>query len=363
MKPLSLPRLFLAGLAAMAATLGAMVALPHSAYIRWQSTQTEAYARLGWIYERIHADPTPIDIAFIGTSHTMNGINGPLLQQTLAAHGRCLKVANLAIPQYGRNLHWAIAQELFAARRPRLLVLEIMENESRKAHPLFYRVASTQDLVTAPVIGNQNYLADLIRLPWRQTVLAAQSLAPAEFGLKPRWTPALYDGSDVDNTTVINVNAQTLTPPRTRTLPPNQLQRQAAAKMAEKNLHMLPRRFAAQEYALPNHYVGDILAMANKAGTPVLLLYLPGYGRPAQPFDMRLYGGKPMLTVNDLLAKTGNWYDVEHLNATGAAQVSQAVAAAIAPRFSPTGPRPCSNGLAPTRALAPFRHVGQAGAD
>ena len=45
---------------------GAMAALPHRTAVRWQSTQTEAYARLGWVYQRIHDDPTPIDIAFIG---------------------------------------------------------------------------------------------------------------------------------------------------------------------------------------------------------------------------------------------------------------------------------------------------------
>ena len=362
MKPLSLPRLFLAGLGAMMATLGAMVALPHDPYIRWQSTQTEAYARLGWAYERIHYDPTPIDVAFIGTSHTMNGINGPLIHQTLAAGGRCLKVTNLAIPQYGRNLQWAIARELFAVRRPRLLVLEVMENESRKAHPLFYRVATTQDMLSAPAIGNQNYLADLVRLPWRQTVLAAQSLAPAEFGLKSRWSAAHYDGSDVDNTSVINVNRQALTPPRTRALPEADLKSQAVAKMAEKNLHMLPARFAAQEYALPHHYVSAILAMADRAGTPVLLLYLPGYGRPAQPYDMRLYAGRQMLRVNEPLAKTDNWYDVDHLNAGGAAQVSRQVAALIGPQFSPTSATPCTNGLAPTGVLKPFQRQVMPGA-
>ena len=362
---LSLGRRFAIAGAALLATLAAMLAIPHDAYMRWQSTQTEAFARLGWAYERVHFDPTPIDVALIGTSHTMNGIDGQAVAARLAAlgarteDGRCPTVTNLAIPMYGRNLHWAVARELLQARRPRLLVLEVMENETRKPHPLFYRVATTRDLLVAPRLVNANYVIDLMRLPYRQVVAGLETLAPGEFGLKARWSPADYDGSTVDNTRVINVGGKAMSPPWTRVTPEAQLRRQGAAAMRDKQLHMLPRALAGYEYAVPDRYVPGILELARRAGTPVLLLYLPGYGRPAAPVDMRLYGDTRMLAMNDVLARTDIWHDVDHLNANGAALASARLAEQLRPLFgaSAAGLRPgaCDWGVGPRARLVPFR--------
>ena len=63
------------GLFATVVTLVGMVLLPHAPYIRWQAVKTEAFARLGWMYERVHYDATPLDVAFLGTSHTLNGVD------------------------------------------------------------------------------------------------------------------------------------------------------------------------------------------------------------------------------------------------------------------------------------------------
>lgn len=324
--------LVLAGLVAFAATLALMVAIPHREVVRWQAVRTEAYARLGWAYSRIHDDATPIDIALIGTSHTMNGIDGLAVARAMAAAGlrepggRCLTVTNFAIPNYGRNLHYLLARELLDHRRPRAIVLEVVENETRKAHPLFSHVATTRDLVTAPVAGNTGYLADLIRLPYRQVALGVESLAPDSFGLHPRFNPGRYDGSTVDNTRVVTVDGKALTPPLDRALDPGQLDRAAAGLRAAKRLHYLPPSLAGIEYAMPRRYVAALLDLAQQRGVPVYLLYLPGYGQPPAPYDLSLYRGLPMLTVAPALAPRAHWHDVHHLNADGAAAASALLA-------------------------------------
>ncbi|MEH3038226.1 MAG: hypothetical protein PGN23_17295 [Sphingomonas adhaesiva] len=363
----STARLFAIGLAAMLATLALMVALPHDRYVRWQDERTEAYARLGWVYERVHYDRTPTDIVLVGTSHTMNGLDGLAIAQRIAAtgaraaDGRCLTVSNLAIPSYGRNLHWAIVHELLSARKPRALVLEVFENETRKAHPMFWRVADSADLVRAPILLNQNYVGDLIRLPYRQLKLAVESAAPAQFGLKPAFSLATYDGSTVDNTRIVNVHGQAFTPPLTRVLDPVTLEAAAASRRENKNLNMLPAALERFEYAVPRHYVAALLAEADKAGVPVILLYLPGYGMPPRPFDMRLFRGRPMMTVNDLLRHREFWHDPDHLNAQGATAVSRRVADLLAPRVaaaptqSPTPAGGCDFGVPPRPITIPFR--------
>ncbi len=321
--------LFAIGIATFIATLALMVVLPHRDYIRWQSVQTEAYARLGWAYERIHDDPVPLNIALIGTSHTMNGIDGLAVAQAIAASGlrnadgSCLTVTNLAIPNYGRNLHFLMTRELLSARKPRAIVLEVLENETRKAHPLYSHIAGMADLIEAPRIGNVNYLSDLVRLPYRQLVLGVESFAPAEFGLKSSFDPTNYDGSTVDNTRVVNVNGRALTPSLDTTINPAKLERDAAVLRADKRLNYLPKALADYEYAMPRRYVAAILDLADRERVPVFLLYLPGYGKPQRPYDMSYYGNRPMLALNDLLARRDYWHDVHHLNAQGAAAVSR----------------------------------------
>ncbi|HZV08825.1 MAG TPA: hypothetical protein VFF94_03670, partial [Novosphingobium sp.] len=307
---------------------------------------------------------TPMDIAFIGTSHTLNGVDGLAVARGLAQagvrapDGRCLTVTNLAIPAYGRNMQWAVAREVLRARHPRLLVLEVLENETRTAHPLFYRVAETADVLGAPKVVNGNYMADVIRLPWRQLVLWAQSLAPAQFGLKAAWSAADYDGSTVDNTRIVNVHGQEMTPLRDRVFPASDLRATAAADMAAKRLHILPPAFDRWEYALTRRYLTGMLDLADSTHTPVLLLYLPAFGRPDQPMDRRWYGGRAMVGVNDILRRPELWNDPQHVNAAGAAAISARLGQVLAARLGAKGPHDvagCAFGYGPRAVLQPWR--------
>jgi hypothetical protein len=367
----NMAKLFGIGFVFAVLTLAAMLALPHDPFVRWQAVRTEAYARLGWAYERIHYDRTPIDIAFIGTSHTMNGIDAQAVADEVAGKGirspggRCLTATNFSIPSYGRNLHWSIARELLETRRPGTLVIEVLENETRKPHPLFSHIATERDIITAPKLININYLADLIRLPYRQLSLFVESVAPSQFGLKAGFDPARYDGSTVDNTHMVNVDGKALTPPLTRVMDPEKLDKEAAGLRAAKDLNMLPERLAAYEYAVPRAYVDKILALARQTGTRVYLLYLPGYGKPPRPFDMSFYPADiKMLSLNDLLAERAYWHDVHHVNAQGAAVVSRRIGDLLAgerdlrasieaaPRKGTTG---CDWGYQPHMQLESFR--------
>ena len=64
-------------------------------------------------------------------------------------------MVNFGFPSYGRNLHWLIARELLENREVRTLVLEVFENESRKAHPFFANVAEVSDVLQAPMLINR----------------------------------------------------------------------------------------------------------------------------------------------------------------------------------------------------------------
>ena len=330
-------KLFGLAVACAAATLAVMLVLPHDRYILWQSENTEAYARLGWAYERIHDDQTPVDIAFIGTSHTMNGIDAGGIAREIAAsgvrnaNGKCLTATNLAIPAYGRNMHWLVTRELLRARPVKLLVIEVFENETRKAHPVFSHVADEADILGAPLLINLNYMHDIVRLPFRQVTLAAETLAPEEFGLKRKWSPDDYDGSTINNTRVVSARGVALTPPRDTVLPLEELKKVAEEHARSKNTHMLGARFADLEYAYPMHYLNGMLDLAKQRGVKVVFMYLPGYGLPDAPYDMKPYQGHgDMISANPVLRHTDYWFDADHLNATGAQAFSHAIAPQIA---------------------------------
>ena len=328
--------------------LAAMVLLPHDRYIRWQDMRIEAYARLGWIYERIHFDPTPIDIAFIGTSHTMNGIDAAAVSEAIAqansgsgSTARVFNVTNFAIPMYGRNLQWLIARELLENRKVGMLVLEIFENETRKAHPLFVYPAEVSDIFDAPLFVNLNYFHDLVRLPYRQLSLFVKTQLPQQFGLRRHFDPSHYDGSTVDNTRFVQVHGGRLTPVRDWRLDPVKLEAWRRSRARGKNLHMLSQRFDWLEYRYVRYYVMRILDLAQAKGVPVKFLYLPSYGQPDVPYDTALYNGRgEIITVNDILAKQENWGDVDHLNLFGAAELSARVGSLLARSVTALGPVP-----------------------
>jgi hypothetical protein len=335
----SFRRLFLLGLGLALATLAGMVLLPHNRYIRFQDLRVEAYARLGWIYERIHFDPTPIDIAFVGTSHTLNGVDAAAVAEAVQHGGRRSEAAppvhatNLAFPAYGRNMQWLIVRELLENRRVGTLIIEIFENESRKPHPLFVYPAEVSDVLAAPLFINLNYFHDLVRLPFRQLSLFVKSLWPEQFGLRRYFDPAHYDGETVDNTRVVQVSSRVLSPLRDRRMDPAQLDAIAAARAKRKNLHMLGRFLADLEYRLPRHYLGKMLDLAERRGVSVKFLYLPAYGQPDEPFDTSLYEGRgEVILVNDILARKDHWGDPDHLNLYGAAALSSQLGLLLARR-------------------------------
>ncbi|UFN50473.1 hypothetical protein LPC08_07610 [Roseomonas sp. OT10] len=320
-------RLIGIGLACALAVLVGSLFLPHDRYIRFQDVRVESFARLGWLYERIHFDDTPIDVAFVGTSRTLNGIDPQAVERSIAdGSGRCLNVTNLAIPSYGRNLHWLIVRELLENRRVGTLVLEVFENETRLPHPAFAYIAEVSDVLEAPMLINLKYFSDLSKLPLRQIMLAWKTLFPEQYGLRREFDPKHYDGPNPDNTRQVAVGGVAFTPLRDRIADRDALEREAAIVRANKNLSMLGPALRDFEFAMPRRYLTEILTLAKEKGVPVRLLYLPSYGQNAEPYDMSWYQGLgPLISAQDILADPQNWSDFHHMNMMGAAKMSERV--------------------------------------
>src|ERR1700683_698044 len=96
----------LAALAVAIVLCAAVCLLPENDYQKWQLQDPDG--RLRWIYERIHFDPTPIDVDIVGPSRAQLGLSAAAIEQDLAQRGKRVNVANFAMLGSGRDLQWAI---------------------------------------------------------------------------------------------------------------------------------------------------------------------------------------------------------------------------------------------------------------
>jgi hypothetical protein len=99
-----------------------------------------------WIYERIHFDPKPIDIAILGSSHAQLGLSAVAIEDRLAQDGKRVNVANFAIGASGRNIQWAIVDELYKSKAPKALILEVDDPPYPVGHFAFKYLAPADSI-------------------------------------------------------------------------------------------------------------------------------------------------------------------------------------------------------------------------
>ncbi len=324
--------LLLAAILGVAVVAGVLAALlPDDPYMRYATLDRTIQNRVRWIYERIHFDPAPIDVAVIGPSRSGAGISSPRLQTDLAARGLALQTVNFSLPENGRDLNWVILNELLKTKHPRLVVVGVLEKPSRYGHPAYKYVAPAAAVADPAYFGNLNYLANLIYLPYRQARLALARLDPAAFDLPARFDPARYPGSN-DDTTVTFTAGDGTRVERDARISPADL---AAGKVRyERGVRppKLGRRLADVEFGDERTYVRRMAALARAHGVRLVFLFLPYYTGPSDLQERDLYARLGPVFDASFVKTHDEWYsDVAHLNHAGALVVTDWLAAQLAP--------------------------------
>ena len=308
-----------------------MIALPHDKFLRYQALSDGTAPTAYWIYERIHRDPTPIDVAFIGTSRTGMSIHSRRLEEDLQRLGIAAKAVNFHIVKDGVDMQYVVVKELLESRKVKLLVLELIDWEDRKTHPDFIYLADTLDVVTAPILMNVNYFSNLMRLPGRQVDLFLQTQREFLGWGAPSYVPP-YEGPNLDHAEFI----RTLDGVRHDRMQAHTQEEMDRLRREQERLitpPLLPARLNDLEFRLPRYYMTRILDLAREHGTDVVFLYTPRYGGPAEPGHYIRYSNRadlinPWVQMQDFTL----WADDTHANWEGSKRMTDFVAQALANR-------------------------------
>ncbi|MEM0913166.1 MAG: hypothetical protein AAGK09_00980 [Planctomycetota bacterium] len=285
---------------------GVLVALPDDAYVRFQQLGGD-FVKARWVYERLHFDPEPVDVVVLGSSRSMDAVDSGLLSDAVSTRDKPVVAANLAVPQYGRNLHRILLHRAIERKHPRLVLIEVNETEDRRGHAMFAELAGPGEMVDQPLAVNFNLLSDAAKFARRRPTGALSTALPGAAGVSRAFDPADYWGTH---------------PPYHRAgdtypeLSADFLDNQSAAYLRGVGERLLPGVIGDVEHRFSVESVRAMASEARAAGADVVFYYLPGYGSAdREPAYAALYRewGELWLPPAELFADPASCIDLHHV--------------------------------------------------
>lgn len=290
-----------------------LFAVPVNKKFSYQFVKGECSNIASWIYSRTFENSKSIDIAFSGASHFACGIMDELIDNELNNNSDSpVTVANLGYCRGGRDVQYVMLKDILKHKKPKILFIEIAEDEPRKSHPVFPFLAESNDLFSSFEFFNQRYFKSL----WNGLIVRFEFF---KFKLmhKTYFTP--------DNTTDFGY------------LYSDQL---ASSEEMESNRKAWkdklnrpkPELIKTIERNYSKHYLTKIVQLANHHNCRVLFFYLPESGSNLkEPLNMKFYETlAPVVSLPDtIINNPANWKDPMHFNDTGAKKTSLFIVSVI----------------------------------
>jgi hypothetical protein len=321
-------------LAGMLLTLAITLVLPINPYYRFQQGDGTALFRVRWIYERIHFDPTPIDVALIGSSRMEANVRANEVGRLLTANiGHPVHVVNFGLFAEGRDLHWAIVSELLRNRSDvRLIVLSAVP-EANLSHLGFRFVGDDMSIVTSPKIYNKYYVENALTIPYRHIAYFVQGLWPKAFGLSAAFDPAIYLSRSFDPTESFFTPAGVFID-RDHELDPGQVSAQRRAVGQPGRGGGITDRFLTldQRFPVERSFLRRIADLAQRKHVEIAFLRVPVYCEAEQFVDPDFYRAiGPVFEATQLGCDAADYMDIAHLNRRGTAKLAPWLADRLAP--------------------------------
>ena len=249
-----------------------------------------------WMYDRLYENPEHIDIAFLGSSQTINGINDLLIDSLLKNH----RVANFGYCRYGRNLTYLMAKRVLELKKVKTLVVEVRAGESAFSHPVFPHLANNTELLTNYPFFNENWFSDFatafqyrVQLVQEEVLNEHKTTLPSEnlYGFAGHYDTLSF--TELTSTS--------------------------------KRHYIKPKWKDNLDHIFPLHYDKKLAELCKQHNVKLFFLYLPAYkniyNRPIKMEQIE-HMAPILYPPPNVLNNTNYWHDKVHLNSTGAQALS-----------------------------------------
>ena len=284
--------------------------LPIDKKYQYAYVKSACVLKSNYIYHRIYEDTLPIDIAFLGSSHTMCGIDESIVQKILKEEGRQVQVSNMGFCRLGRDMEYLIFKEILQRKKPKMIFLEVRPEEAELGHPDFGYLADMSDILSSPLIINRSFASDLncafeIRRKYLSDMLSYKSIG----AVYEAPNPTSFQKNIVADTSVLYAGAR--------------------FRWERYYRHTRPAWADRLMTRYPKKYIAMIMELAKQNNVKVVMLYIPNFGYPYhKPKELNYY-----LQLADLILMPDTFYDNEkywmedeHLNCKVAAVLSDSIA-------------------------------------
>ena len=268
-----------------------------------------------WVYKRLFEVETPVDVAFVGTSKTMCGIDDRLLERRLLEEkGVEVHVANLGLCRIGENLHYLLVRDLLEQKQPRLLFVEAPQRLLAASHPHFpYLARDLGDVLGAPMTINGDYFSDLAEFAWWRWT----SERNAWLGHYEDYSTFLED----ERHSFMEVANDQVADPATLENDWNRRRYRAEQPPAG---FLQGIGYFLDQYP-PQTYLRRMADLAEERGTKLVFLYTPAYGAANKmPREQGFYRETASLALppDSVFNRQDFFFDPDHLNQRGAASLT-----------------------------------------
>lgn len=284
--------------------------VPVSKNFSYHFVKGECDDKASWIYKRIFEQERNIDIVFIGASQTSCAIMDEYIEKELInLSGKTKNIANLGYCRRGRDIQFVMLKDLFQQKKPKILVIEVAEDEPKKSHPVFPYLAESNDLWRSFVFFNQRYLLNI----WKGIVVRFEYL-------KFRLFQEDYKPNDGQPDFGYLLSTQ---------IAPLEVIHQNEIDWQNRVSKTKPAIIRNLELNYSIHYLKKIVKLAENNNCKVLFLYLPESGSGIKaPLLKEFYNdlGELIILPDSIISNHSNWKDATHFNDSGAMNASQYVA-------------------------------------
>lgn len=276
-----------------------MIVIPVNDRRKFEGLSGDCANHAIWIHDRIVNNNSPIDIAFIGSSHTMHAINDELITNKSGQ-----RTTNFGYCRFGRNLNYVLTKKLLEHKTIKHMVFEVREKEDLTSHPIFPYLATTKETLLPHILFNKKYFSDIwnhlaYKVELTQDLLFKNDNSPI--------SKELHGFKD------INIIADTIIL--------NDFKRRR--QQPEKEQQNIERQFNNK---YPLTYLEKAVQLCKDNNIKVSFIYLPSYGtKHPIPTEIETYSkwGNVLLPPKQILETPINWCDENHLNTTGALGISE----------------------------------------